>query len=187
MSDNPVSLRPIMPETKNCDRHQRIREYSHLQEVVDNVPYLLMGLAGAAILFLGWGWLAAAGYFAYCVAGTIWIIFFVCPHCQYYATRSCPCGYGQIAARLVARKSENQFARQFRRHIPVIVPLWIVPVVAGIVFYRRGHSGVMLALLAVFAVDAFVVLPLMSRLYGCGHCPQKADCPWMLNKKGVNA
>jgi hypothetical protein len=172
-----------MPESQNCDRHQRIREYSHLQEVADNVPYLLMGLLGAAILAVAWGWQAATGYFAYCVAGTVWIIFFVCPHCQYYATRSCPCGYGQIAARWVARKSENQFARQFRRHIPVIVPLWIIPVVAAVMSYNR----LILVLLAAFMVDAFVVLPLMSRLYGCGHCPQKADCPWMLNKKGVNA
>lgn len=181
-----------MPNASSCDRHQQIREYSHAQELLDNIPYLLMGLCGSAILLAGLGftargWLAASAYFAYAVAGTVWIIFFVCPHCQYYATRSCPCGYGQIAAKLVPRKSENQFARQFRRHIPVIVPLWLIPVVAGIAFYLQAHSGVMLTLLAVFVVDAFVVLPLISRLYGCGHCPQKTDCPWMINRKEIRA
>jgi hypothetical protein len=181
-----------MSNAGNCDRHQQTREYSHTQELLDNIPYLLMGLCGSAILLAGLGatprgWLAAAAYFGYAVAGTLWIIFFVCPHCQYYATRSCPCGYGQIAAKLVPRQSENRFARQFRKHIPVIVPLWLIPVVAGIAFYLRDRSGLMLGLLVFFTVDAFVVLPLMSRLYGCGHCPQKEDCPWMIKRKETNA
>ena len=47
-------------------------------------------------------------------------------------------------------------------------------------FFVRDRNQAMLILLIVFVVDAFVVLPLVSRLYGCGHCPQKADCPWMI-------
>jgi len=54
------------------------------------------------------------------------------------------------------------------------------PVAAGVVFYLRERSSLMLILMGVFAVDAFVLLPLVSRLYGCGHCPQKTDCPWMI-------
>ena len=177
-----------MPNVSNCDRHQQIREYSHTQELLDNIPYLLMSLCGSAIFLAGFGltargWLAAGLFFGYCAAGTMWIILFVCPHCQYYGNRSCPCGYGQIAAKLVPKKSENRFAVQFRKHIPAIAPLWVIPVVAGIWFYLRQHSPVMLGLLIGFAVDAFVVLPLVSRLYGCGHCPQKDDCPWMFQKK----
>jgi hypothetical protein len=31
----------------------------------------------------------------------------------------------------------------------------------------------------VFAVDAFIILPVLSRKHGCVECPQKDDCPWM--------
>ena len=175
-----------------CDRYQPEREFTHLQELIDNLPYLLMGLCGGAVLLAGFGssvhgWLAAGLYCGYCVGGALWIMRFVCPYCEHYGTRACPCGYGQIAAKLTPRQSENQFARQFRTHIPVIVPLWVIPMAAGITFYVRDRSSVMLGLLMVFVVDAFVVLPLVSRLYGCGHCPQKHDCPWMINRNSVRA
>jgi hypothetical protein len=176
-----------MVRSATCDRYQPARAYTHIEELADNVPYLLMGLCGSAILLGGvgpslLGWLAAGSYLVYTAAGAFWIIAFVCPYCHYYGTRACPCGYGQVSARLVTKRPENRFAGQFRKHIPVIVPLWLIPVVSGIAFYLRGRSQMILALLIVFAVDAFVLLPLVSRLYGCGHCPQKTNCPWMVGK-----
>jgi len=175
-----------------CGRYRPTHEYTHLQEVVDNLPYLLMGLCGSAIFLVGFGlsgrgWTAAGLYFAYCLLGALWIMLFVCPYCQYHGNRSCPCGYGQIAARLVPKRHEDRFAAQFRKHIPVIVPLWVIPMAAGIVFYARQQSALMLGLLLGFGIDAFVVLPLVSRLYGCGHCPQKETCPWMLRGRGTDA
>jgi cobalamin synthase len=168
-----------------CNQYRPAREYTHFQELVDNLPYLLMGLCGGVLFLAGFGlsplgWLVAASYLAYCAAGALWIIVFVCPHCQHYGTRVCPCGYGQLSAKLAPKRQENRFARQFRKHIPVIVPLWVIPVIAGIAFYIRYRSQGMLVLLIVFVIDAFVLLPLVSRLYGCGHCPQKTDCPWMV-------
>ena len=175
-----------------CVRDRPEPEFTHLQEFIHNLPYLLMGLCGGAVLLTGFGssvhgWLAAGLYGAYCLCGAAWIMLFVCPYCQHYGNRACPCGYGQIAARLTPRQPENQFARQFRAHIPVIVPLWVIPLAAGIAFYARHRSPMMLGLLTAFVVDAFVVVPLVSRLYGCGHCPQKHDCPWMINRNGVSA
>ncbi len=174
-----------MERGAECDRYQPAREFTHVQELVDNLPYLLMGLCGSALLLVGFGasplgWLAAGSYVAYEGAGALWIMAFVCPYCHFYGTRACPCGYGQISSKLVPKRAENAFTRQFRKHIPVIVPLWLIPVVAGIVFYLGDRSQLILLLLIVFAVDAFVLLPLVSRLYGCGHCPQKTDCPWMI-------
>jgi len=171
-----------------CDRYQPPREYTHFQELLDNLPYALMGLCGGALLLAGLGasllgWLAAWLYLAYCVAGALWIMVFVCPYCHYYGTRTCPCGYGQVSARLVPKRQDNRFVKQFRKHIPVIIPLWLIPVIAGLAFYVRDRSRVMLVLLIVFAADASVLLPLVSRLYGCGHCPQKTDCPWMLSRE----
>lgn len=170
---------------EECGRYQPPREFSRALELVDNVPYLLMGLCGSALLLVGLGyspagWLAAGAYLAYALGGAVWIMVFVCPYCHFHGTRACPCGYGQISARLTPKRPENRFARQFRKHIPVIVPLWLIPLAAGIAFYASNPSQLMLVLLIVFAVDAFVLLPLVSRLYGCGHCPQKTDCPWMV-------
>lgn len=186
MSNNNAKLGP------DCSQYRPSKEYTHLQEMAHNLPYLLMGLCGSAILLVGLGpsvsgWTAAAAYFGYCVAGAVWIMVFVCPHCQYYETRACPCGYGQIAARFVPKSSENRFAEQFRRHIPVIVPLWLIPPIAGVAFLVRHYDLSLLILLLVFVVDAFILLPLVSRLYSCGHCPQSHDCPWMIRKESPGA
>ena len=61
----------------------------------------------------------------------------------------------------------------------MIVPLWFIPLVAGIVFLVNTFSWLLLALVVLFAVNSFVVLPLVSREYGCARCPQKDACPWM--------
>lgn len=159
------------------------------QELLDNVPYAAMIVLGAAVLWVGlpegaWRWIAAVSYALYGLVGAAWIICFVCPYCRFYDTRLCPCGYGQIAARVRPRQAGDDFARQFRRHIPVIVPLWFVPLIAGIVTLVHGVAWMPMLLLALFAVNSFVILPLLSRKFGCRHCPQKQTCPWMGNCKG---
>ncbi len=154
------------------------------RELLDNLPYALMLGLGAAALWLSvghvpWRWAAAVTYVAYGILGALWIMVFVCPWCHFYDTRQCPCGYGRIAARLRGRRDPGGFARQFRRHIPVIVPLWFVPPLVGASALVRHFSGGLLALLILFAVNSFIVLPLVSRKYGCAACPQKSACPWM--------
>jgi len=159
------------------------------KELIDNLPYLGMMLLGSAIFPAGlrgspWGWALAGLYFAYGVAGAFWIMLFLCPYCHFYDTRLCPCGYGRIAAKLRPRKDTSLFARQFRRHIPVIVPLWIIPVVvAGGVLAIGRFGWVLLVLLIAFIVVSFVVLPLVSTRYGCASCPQRDMCPWMERRR----
>jgi hypothetical protein len=170
---------------QDCDVHT----VSGSHELLDNLPYMAMIVLGAAVLWVGlsdglWRWLAVILYGAYGVAGSLWIIYFVCPYCRFYDTRLCPCGYGRIAPRLRARQAADRFAEQFRRHIPVIVPLWFIPLIAGIVTMLHGVTWLPAILLAAFAMNSFVVLPLLSRKYGCTNCPQKQTCPWMGNCKG---
>jgi hypothetical protein len=157
---------------------------SQTHALIDNIPYLLMLVLGAAICQVAsaggaWGWPAAVAYFAYGVAGAFWIMVFVCPYCHFFDTRLCPCGYGQIAARICAKRDGERFRVQFRKHIPVIVPLWFIPPIPGGIALAQNFSWPLLALLIAFAVNAFVVLPLISRVYGCAKCPQKDACPWM--------
>jgi hypothetical protein len=105
---------------ENCHKARPEQDYTHLQEIVDNLPYIFMTILGALVFIIGLkpsatNWLFAGLYVLYGIAGALWIIVFVCPYCHYYDTRACPCGYGQM----------------------------------------------------------------LSRKYGCAHCPQKSTCPWM--------
>jgi len=171
----------------SCEKHQLIHEYSHLQEFIDNLPYMIMIFLGAVIFFVGiatsfWGFVTAGLYILYGVVGAFWIIIFVCPYCHYFDTRLCPCGYGRIAAKLRTRKGDNLFIEKFKKNIPVIVPLWIAPIVAGGTFLILNFSLRMLTLIVLFAINSFIILPLISRKYGCAHCPQRDTCPWMRRK-----
>ncbi len=157
------------------------------QELIDNLPYAVMILLGSAILLIGlgaWRWVAGGAYFAYGLGGALWIIAFLCPHCHFFDTRLCPCGYGRISAKLRSKKDGSRFAEKFRRHIPVIVPLWLIPPVAGVIVLVRHFSAAMLVLVAAFAVNSFLILPLVSKKYGCARCPQKESCPWMGRRGG---
>ena len=164
-----------------------IEEYSYIQQIVNNLPYVAMTLLGAAIFVTGfanplWGWICASAYVIYSVAGAFWIMIFVCPFCERHNTMCCPCGYGRIAARLREKADVSLFGEQFKKHIPVIVPLWFIPVIAGVVFLVLSFSWLVVILLVVFALVAFVFLPLFSKRHSCTHCPQKELCPWMGSK-----
>ena len=171
-----------------CEKFRPAKEYTTLQVFIDNLPYMFMVLLGSAICLLGFkfslpGIGLGAAYFIYGIIGALWIIIFVCPYCQYFNTRSCPCGYGVIAAKFRNKSHENRFAEKFKKHIPVIVPLWIIPLAAGIIFLTLDFNRLMIILTVAFVLNSFVVLPLTARIYGCGHCPQKEDCPWMVKEK----
>jgi hypothetical protein len=172
-------------EGKDC---KPWRVYSHAQQLLNNLPYVVMSVLGAAIFVVGLqnpakGWLAAGIYAAYAAAGALWVMIFICPYCHYCDTMSCPCGYGRIAAKLREKKDGDRFREKFKKHIPVIVGLWLIPVVAGVIFLAHKFSWPVLILLVAFAVDAFVVLPLHSKKHGCAECPQKDRCPWMRTGK----
>ena len=161
-----------------------MREYSNLDTAVPNIPYFGMLILGAVTIaysgtFSAWRFLGAIGYFAYGIAGAVWIMIFVCPYCHYYATRGCPCGYGVISARIVKKGDKDCFAKKFKRHIPVIVPLWIIPVVCGGLELFSSFSSLLLGMALVFIIESWIILPLVSKKHACIECPQKDQCPWM--------
>lgn len=165
-----------------------MREYTRSETLVANLPYTAMLLLGAAVIAVAYGCspkalAAAAAYVAYGGAGAVWIMVFVCPYCHYHGTRGCPCGYGSLAARLTPKRAQECFARKFRYHIRVIVPLWFIPLIVGIMGYRSTSSQALLGFLAAFVLNSFVILPWLSRGHACSECPQKEDCPWMARSK----
>jgi len=168
----------------NDQRGEAIRQYSPAQELINNTAYIVMILLGAVILVTGYGgsaagWISAIAYLAYGIAGAVWIMVFVCPFCRYFDTRSCPCGYGHIAPIFRAKQTVECFNEKFKKHIPVIVPLWFIPIVAGVVPLLRNFTLPLLDLLIIFVINAFIILPLVSTRHGCKECPQKGTCPWM--------
>ncbi len=161
--------------------------YTKLQTTIANLPYVAMLVLGAATIGISlagskWAWWSGAAYFTYGVAGALWIMVLVCPYCGYYDTRACPCGYGVLSAKLVTKGPHECFAEKFRRHIPVIVPLWLIPVVCGGVALFRAFSWLIVVLGLAFVVNSYVILPLVSKRRGCKECPQKDGCPWMAAK-----
>jgi hypothetical protein len=168
-----------------------MRQYSSVQELINNIPYITMTLLGTVIFIVAfgnlvWALTAAGAYLIYGIAGAFWIMVFVCPYCRYWNTRLCPCGYGRIAAKFRSKSDVDCFSEKFKKHIPVIVPLWFIPILAGGPVLVSRFSWLLLALLIIFALDAFVVLPLVSTQHGCKECPQKDTCPWMKRKTKHN-
>jgi hypothetical protein len=161
-----------------------MRDYSKKDIIIANIPYLGMILLGTvtiayASVFSAWGIVGACFYFSYGVMGAFWIMIFVCPYCHYYATKECPCGYGMISEKIVKKGDKNCFAQKFKRHIPVIVPLWIIPVACGGVELYKSFSWLLLWLILVFILESWIILPIVSKTHACSECPQKDQCPWM--------
>lgn len=172
---------------EDINEDTQIEEYSYTQQIVNNLPYVAMTLLGGAIFVTGfadpvWGWICASAYVIYSVTGAFWIMIFVCPFCDRHDTMCCPCGYGRLAAKFREKNDVSLFGKKFKRHIPVIVPLWFIPLVAGVVFAILSFSWLMVVLLVLFALVAFVLLPLFSKRHSCTNCPQKESCPWMGSK-----
>jgi len=166
------------------------RSYTSAETFLHNLPYILMTVLGAIVLFrsLGgsaWAHLTAAGYVLYGLAGAVWIMIFVCPFCRFWDTSFCPCGYGKVAAKIRGRQAEDRFNEKFKKHIPVIVPLWFLPLVAAVPALVRGFTWGLVILVAAFLVDAFVILPKLSTQHGCRDCPQRQTCPWMKSKNAA--
>ena len=164
-----------------------MKQYTRTQTAIASLPYCIMLLTGAAVIAWGFDFSAravagAASYATYGVGGAVWVMVFICRYCGYYGTRGCPCGYGELAARFVRKGTLECFAAKFKRHIPVIVPLWLIPPVCGGIALPRDFSAGMAWLLGGFVLNSFVLLPLVSRRHACSECPQKSDCPWMAKK-----
>ncbi|OGF53507.1 MAG: hypothetical protein A2452_06800 [Candidatus Firestonebacteria bacterium RIFOXYC2_FULL_39_67] len=158
-------------------------EYSLLHVWLDNLPYIIMVLLGALIIGLTFDYLLAILFVLYGMAGTLWFIIFICPYCHYYGSKACPCGYGVLSKTIVLKKDETRFHSIFKKNIIAIVPLWLLPLVEGIYNMINSFSVLMLILVVIFIVDSYVILPWISRKYGCVDCPNKDECPWMGTKK----
>jgi len=165
-----------------------MKKNKQLKVVMDNIPYVGMLIIGAltiatSFLFSTNGIIGALSYLLYGILGSLWVMIFVCPYCHGYGNDGCPSGYGKLSAKMVKKKDQQFFAQKFKKNIAVIVPLWIIPAVCGVIGLIQVFSWLMLFLVLIFIVDAWIILPMLSKKEGCNRCPQKNQCPWMKKKK----
>ena len=121
-----MKIKNIPRDNISCKKYRPAIEYSHLHEIIDNIPYFTMTLLGCIILLISlkstiWGWIASVLFLSYGIISTIWSIIFICPYCHFFDTRACPCGYGQITAKIRPKRDGDRFNEKFKRHVPVIV------------------------------------------------------------------
>ncbi|MEI6845628.1 MAG: hypothetical protein WCK36_01110 [Candidatus Firestonebacteria bacterium] len=168
----------------SCKDYENCKvEYSALHVWLDNIPYIVMVLTGAVIFYLVFNLLMALLFVAYGVLGTLWFIVFICPFCHYYGSGACPCGYGVLSAKLMKKNDDRKFNLVFKRNVLAIVPLWLLPVAAGVYYLMHIFSLPIFLLVIFFILDSCVLLPWVSRKYGCVDCPNKEECFWMAGTK----
>ncbi len=148
---------------------------------LDNIPTIGMFLIGAAMLYLIW-WPLPVLFLAYAFGSIVLFWKLICPYCNHYATRACPCGYGTVAARFFKRK-KGDFKAVFRRNLSIMYPNWIVPFIAGVYLIWKVPGMLTIGLFIVWCVVAFAIIPAISKFVGCSDCEIKDQCPWMMNDK----
>jgi hypothetical protein len=151
--------------------------------MMENLPYAIMLFLGAIIFLVGLdftdiAWLLAGLYALYGVIGVFWIIVFVCPFCHNFGSE-CFSGHGQVSAMLMAKKDERRFVKEFKKNIPAIIPIYVIPVIAGTLFLASSFTMVLLISILLFAFNSFYLSPRISMKYACSRCSVRKECPWM--------
>ncbi len=146
--------------------------------LLDNLPTAVLFLLGAALTGMVWRPLGAA-MLVYNLLSIVLFWKLICRHCRHLGTRSCPCGYGVLAARYFKGIPGSDFRKIFRKNIAIMYPCWFIPFAAGVTLLLTRYSHGIVLLFAAFVVVGFIVIPFISRFAGCKGCSLKSECPWM--------
>ena len=161
-----------MSKKVHGNKKRRKRTFLH------NLPEYIMYVLGSIIMAF-FGILFLIAYVVYGFLSTLWYMRFVCTYCPHFDKIKCPSGYSIIAGKLFKKRDASKFEIMFKRHMGSVILSWFAPVIAGIYILINKVSIVMIILLVVFILDAFIILPWVSRKYGCNYCDLSDRCPWM--------
>jgi hypothetical protein len=179
MASDGKMMRAMTNENLNCNVHDACERVVPLWLVLlDNIPTAMLFVLGAMLAGIVSRPLAIF-MTLYNLASIVMFWSRICPHCQHFSTRACPCGYGVIAARFFSRKEGNDFRRIFRKNIVIMFPCWFIPFGIGIYLLCTRYSKDILLLFSAFAIVGFILIPAISRFVGCRGCTLKDQCPWM--------
>ena len=145
--------------------------------IADNTPTVLLWILGAFLIFQV-HWLLMVLFIIYIPFSVLWFWRFICTHCALYESKCCPCGYGSAAPKLFLFRDEKDFKKAFNKNIGIVFPYWFAPLFAGIYLLMYDYSDLTFIIFIAAMIDAFVVIPGVSRLVGCGSCASKDSCPW---------
>lgn len=144
--------------------------------MLENLVALIIYILGTIILSR-FSMIIGIGYFIYCLISVVIIWFLVCPFCYYYG-KVCPCGYGKIAPFVVKKGDRKKFQKQFKYLVLFSIFSFSLPVIGGLLMLLMHYTLLLLIEIAIFAIMAFVVIPMQSKKISCKHCKQKSECPW---------
>jgi len=120
----------------------------------ENGLQILMYILGSMLIGLIW-WRLGLVYLAYSLYSNVLYMAWICPYCGHYGLGTCAAGFDILSR--------------------VLYPGWFLPPVAGLYLLVFQFSWVSLALLAIFCLDAFWLLPEVSKKH-CKNC-ETVDCP----------
>jgi signal transduction histidine kinase len=161
---------PSRKKTMSGKRSSNVSFWTALRE---NARLAVMYGLGAMVVGMLW-WPLALVYLGYCVLSLLLLIALICPYCCNYHTRSCPDAYHVLS--IFKPKKGRKFADQFSRYIYVTFPAWFVPPAVGLYLLITDFSWLTLALVGLFALVGFVVVPYLARDV-CATCKNARNCP----------
>jgi hypothetical protein len=154
-------------------------------KVLHNLPTFSTYVLGAIIMLL-LSWVFFLIYVIITIFSTLWFMRFICAHCPHYDNPKCPSGYSEVASKIFKKRDSKHFNRMFKKHIAAVFPSWILPVIAGIYLLYYEFSIILLILFFAFIIMGFIMLPVLTRKYGCEDCDLKDSCPRMAGFKKRN-
>ena len=146
--------------------------------VLDNVPTVILFCLGI-ILMIQLNIISGVIYSIYILVSIAWFWARICPYCESFGTRNCPCGYGIISARIFKKRSGEDFKNIFKKNIFILFSLWVVPPFTGIYLLVSKFSMITFVYLFIFCLTGLFIIPFISKIAGCKNCSIKDDCPWM--------
>jgi hypothetical protein len=144
----------------------------------DNIPTLCLYVIGTIITYKFSPFLGL-GYLSYSLLSIVWFWARICPSCPHFGTKSCPCGYGFIAARFFKGRDSHNFQRVFRMNIIFLFPSWFLPLGAGTYSLIAEYSIQLVVWIILFFIIGFLFVPLFSKMVGCKNCSMNDRCPRM--------
>ena len=140
----------------------------------ENALQILMYLLGTVII--GWLWWPLGGiYLAYSLFSNYLYMAWICPYCGHYVLGTCAAGFDILSRKRFKAQPGRTFGTEFRRKSWVLYPGWFLPPLVALYLLFTAFSWGMLALLGIFCVVAFWLLPEASKKH-CENC-ETVDCP----------
>ena len=146
-----------------------------IQSILRENAWQLVMYALGITLCAFWGWLLVLAYIFLCVISNFLFMKWVCPYCAHYGMGTCKAGFHLLSGGRLKPAPGRTFGEQFRGFVIVMVPGWLIPPVAGILFLVKDFSWLVLVIVTLFCISGFLILPKDSQRH-CEECPM-TDCP----------